>query len=85
MTRFTQSANQTTYAKPLGEMISALELAREAGTKPCEFALTPHQAEAMRKAALALTELEYSLVGPSKVTQPFEPNPQPDLRLRPTL
>jgi hypothetical protein len=66
-------------------MISDLELARTAGTKPCEYALTPTQAQAMHKAALALAELECSLMASSKVVQPFEPNPQPELRLRATL
>lgn len=85
MSRFTQSASQTAHSKTLAEMISALELARQAGTEPREFALTPHQARAMRQAVLALAELECSLIATSKVVQPFEPNPQPDLRLRPTL
>jgi hypothetical protein len=39
----------------------------------------------MHKAALALAELECSLMASSKVVQPFEPNPQPELRLRATL
>jgi hypothetical protein len=39
----------------------------------------------MRKAALALADLESSLMASSKVVQPFEPNPQPELRLRATL
>jgi len=85
MARFAQSAGQKAHAKPLGEMLSALALAREAGTPSCEFALTPTQAEAMHKAALALAELECSLMATSKVVQPFEPNPQPELRLRATL
>ena len=85
MARFTQSAGQKVHAKPLGEMISELELARTADTKPCEYGLTPTQAQAMHKAALALAELECSLTAASKVVQPFEPNPQPELRLRATL
>jgi hypothetical protein len=85
MARFTQSAGQTAHAKPLGAVIGALVLARKAGTPSCEFALTPTQAEAMHKAALALAELECSLMATSKVVQPFEPNPQPELRLRATL
>ena len=85
MARFTQSAGQIDHAKPLGEMISELELARTADTKPCEYGLTPTQAQAMHKAALALAELECSLMASSKVVQPFEPNPQPELRLRATL
>ena len=55
------------------------------GNPPQEYALTPTQAEAMRKAALALANLESSLMASSKVVQPFEPNPQPELRLRATL
>jgi len=85
MARFTQSSTLKAHAKPLSEMISALALARKAGTPSCEFALTPTQAEAMHKAALALAELECSLMASSKVVQPFEPNPQPELRLRATL
>ena len=85
MARFTQSSAQKVHARPLGEMISVLELTRTAGTKPCEYGLTPTQAKAMHKAALALAELECSLMASSKVVQPFEPNPQPELRLRATL
>jgi hypothetical protein len=85
MTRFTQSASQTAHAQPLGAVIGALVLARKAGTKPCEYGLTPIQAQAMRNAALALAELECSLMASSEVVQPFEPNPQPELRLRATL
>jgi hypothetical protein len=85
MARFTQSADQKAHARPLGEMISVLELTRTAGTKPCEYGLTPTQAKAMHKAALALAELECSLMASSTVAQPFEPQPQPELRLRATL
>jgi predicted acylesterase/phospholipase RssA len=85
MARFTQSADQKAHARPLGEMIKELELTRTAGKEPCEYALTRTQAKGMHKAALALAELECSLMASSKVVQPFEPNPQPELRLRATL
>ena len=85
MARFTQSSAQKAHAKPLSGMINALVLARTTGNPPQEYALTPTQAEAMRKAALALADLESSLMASSKVVQPFEPNPQPELRLRATL
>ena len=85
MARFTQSADQKAHARPLGEMIKELELTRTAGKEPCEYALTPTQAKAMHKAALALAELECSLMASSTVAQPFEPQPQPELRLRATL
>jgi len=85
MARFTQSASQTAHAQPLGEVISALVLARKAGTEHHDYALTRTQARAMRKAARALAELESSLMASSKVTQPYEPTPQPELRLRATL
>jgi hypothetical protein len=39
----------------------------------------------MHKAALALADLECSLMASSTVAQPFEPQPQPELRLRATL
>ncbi len=85
MARFTQSSAQKAHARPLTGMINALVLARTTGNPPQEYALTPTQAEAMRKAALALADLESSLMASSKVVQPFEPNPQPELRLRATL
>ncbi len=85
MARFTQSSAQKTHSQTLKRMIGALVLARTTGNPPQEYALTRTQARAMRKAALALAELECSLMASSKVVQPFEPNPQPELRLRATL
>ena len=85
MARFTQSAAEKAHAKPLNQVMRELTLPPMAGTPLQEYALTRTQARAMRKAARALAELESSLRASSTVTQPFEPSPQPELRLRATL
>ena len=79
----TWSAAQAPYAVPLREQVRhAVDqppLAQDAKSQ-----LLPAQAAALDRVLTALIQAEHSLTAPT-VGQPYEPDPRPELRIRPPL
>ncbi len=81
---FTQSARRAPHTQPLGGLTNSLDQSLSPKPIASPYVLTTRQAQALRNVELALAQLEASL-DTAAVTQPFEPSPQPELRLRATL
>ena len=81
---FTQSARRAPHTQPLGGLTNSLDQSLSPKPIASPYVLTTRQAQALRNVELALAQLEANL-DTAAVTQPFEPSPQPELRLRATL